>query len=361
MPRARRVCSCEAAGSLALCVWRLVGCYDGPVAARGEVRCSGLLDVGGGHAVYWEESGRADGIPAVYLHGGPGAALGPGGYRDKFDPGRFRLIGLDQRGCGRSLPHVTAPGYELAGNTTAALIGDIELLREHLGVDRWLVSGVSWGCTLALAYAQAHPGRVLGVVLMAVTTTDRFYVDWITETVGAVFPEAWDRLASHAEQAGVGYRRGQGRLVEAYAKLLRDPDPAVRDAASRAWVQWEEQHISIAAGGGAGGGRFQDDERRLVFATLVTHYWAADGFLSPPLVERMERLAGIPGTLIHGRRDVSGPALAAWQLHRAWPGSELLIEEGEGHGGPLMVARWREANSRMADLIGSGQPPDTTS
>ncbi len=135
----------------------------------------------------------------MYLHGGPGD-YGTGGYRSRFDPSIFRIIGLDQRGCGRSRPHVTEPGYDLGQHTTACLIRDLERLREHLGVDRWLVNGVSWGSTLALGYAQAHPQRVLGVVAMAVTATDRFQVDWITETVGAVYPEAWDRLASHAEQ-----------------------------------------------------------------------------------------------------------------------------------------------------------------
>ena len=343
----------------------MTGAPPGPAwryAARGSVAAvfdrtalsaSGLLDVGGGQRVYWEASGSATGIPALYLHGGPGGTLGSGSYRERFDPARFRIIGLDQRGCGRSLPLATAPGYDLGTNTTPQLIEDLEALRVHLGVERWLVSGVSWGSTLAIAYAQAHPARVLGVVAMAVTTTDRFQVDWITETVGAIFPEAWDRLAGHAERAGVGYRRGRGRLIEVYAKLLTHPDPAVRDAASWAWVQWEDEHVSIGTGGVVGDGRWEDDERRLVFATLVTHYWAGDGFLSPSILERMDRLTGIPATLIHGRRDVSGPTLAAWQLHRAWPGSELIIVEGEGHGGPVMVARWREANSRMADAIGS--------
>jgi proline iminopeptidase len=190
------------------------------VFEKAELRASGLLGVGGGHEIYWEESGRADGIPAIYLHGGPGGTLGTGNYRTKFDPSLFRIVALDQRGCGLSTPHVTAQGYDLGANTTARLVGDIEQLREHLGVDRWLVNGVSWGSTLALAYAQAHPERVLGVVLMAVTTTDRFQVDWITETVGAIFPEAWDRLAGYAEAAGVGYCRGRGRLVEAYALPL---------------------------------------------------------------------------------------------------------------------------------------------
>jgi proline iminopeptidase len=233
------------------------------------------------------------------------------------------------------------------------LIDDMEQLREHLGIDRWMLSGVSWGSTLALAYAQAHPARVLGIVLMAVTTTDRFEVDWITETVGAIFPEAWDRLASHAEQAGIGYRRGKGRLVEAYARLMTHRDLAVRDAASRAWVDWEDHHISIAAGRVVRSPRWADDEYRQVFATLVTHYWAHDAFLVPPILERMDRLNDIPGTLIHGRRDVSGPAVVAWRLHRCWPGSELIIYETDGHGGDASVAAWCAANTRHADRIDS--------
>ena len=317
---------------------------------KGSVRAAGLLAVDEVHQVYWEESGNPQGIPAVYLHGGPGGTLGTGGYRTKFDPARFRIIGLDQRGCGRSTPHVTAPGYDLSTNTTQHLIADIEAVREHLQVRQWLVNGVSWGSTLALAYAQAHPQRVRGIVLMAVTTTDRFQVDWITETVGAVFPEAWERLAGHAEQAGIGYSRDQDRLVEAYAQLMTHPDPAVRDAASHAWRDWEDNHVSIG-NGIRRDPRFDDKDFRHVFATLVTHYWAHDAFLDPPILERMQLLHGIPATLIHGRRDVSGPAVVAWRLHRAWPGSELLIEEGEGHGGPSMVEAWYTANSRHADRI----------
>ncbi len=146
---------------------------------------------------------------------------------------------------------------------------------------------------------------------MAVTTTDRFQVDWITETVGAIFPEAWDRLARYVEAAGIGYRRGQGRLVEAYAQLMTSPDPSVRDAASRAWVEWEDHHVSIGTVEVAGNPRWDYDECRLVFATLLTRYWANDGFLAPPILERIDRLAGIPATLIHGWRDVSGPAVVA--------------------------------------------------
>jgi proline iminopeptidase len=319
------------------------------------IRASGLLPTADGHEVYWEESGNAAGIPALYLHGGPGSTLRDSSYRTKLDPSRFRIIALDQRGCGRSLPHVTATEYDLEQNTTAQLLSDLELLREHLAVDAWLVNGVSWGSTLGLAYAQAHPDRVLGIVLMAVTTTSRFEVDWITETVGAVFPEAWDRFAGHAEAAGIGYRRGQGRLVEAYARLMRSPDAEVRDAASRAWAEWEDHHISIGAGGLRRDPRWDDDRFRLAFVTLTTHYWAHDGFLDPPILDRTDRLRDVPGTLIHGRRDISGPVATAWKLHRGWPGSELLIDEGEGHGGTSMVEAWCVANSRHADALETGR------
>jgi proline iminopeptidase len=324
------------------------------VFVAAPVSASGLLLTGDGHEIYWEESGNPVGIPALYLHGGPGSTLGTGGYRTKFDPTRFRIIALDQRGCGRSTPHVTSPGYDLGQNTTAHLVGDLELLREHLGVDRWLVNGVSWGSTLALAYAQAHPTRVAALVLMAVTTTSRAEVDWITETVGAVFPEAWERFASHAEEAGIGYVRGQGRLVTAYARLLTSPDPAVRDAASQAWAEWEDHHISIGTGGFRRDPRWDDQVFRHGFATLVTHYWAHDGFLDPPLLDRTDRLSQIPGTLIHGRRDISGPVVVAWTLHGAWPRSELLIDEGEGHGGSSMVETWCAANLRHADALEAG-------
>jgi proline iminopeptidase len=320
------------------------------VFPKTPIRDSGLLDVGAGQRVYWEESGRPDGIPAFYLHGGPGGTLGPGGYVTKFDPERFRIIGIDQRGCGRSAPIAIEPEHDLEANTTAALIKDCELMRERLGVDRWVINGVSWGSTLALAYAQAHPDRILGVVLMAVTSTRRWEVDWITERVGAIFPEAWDRFAGHAEQAGIGYRRHESRIVEAYARLIRDPDPAVRDAAALAWAEWEDHHVSLVEGLHRNP-RWDDQLFRQVFVTLTTHYWSHDGFCDPPLLDRMDRLAGIPGFLIHGRADVSGPLITAWELHRRWPGSELIIDEGEGHGGARMVDAWADANSRLADRL----------
>lgn len=304
-----------------------------------------------GQALYWEESGRGNGIPAVYLHGGPGSGLGRGGYVARLDPERFRVIGLDQRGCGRSVPLVTDPAHDLDGNTTQRLVADLEALREHLGIEAWVLNGVSWGSTLALAYALAHPARVLGVVLMAVTTTGRAEVDWITEHVGAVFPEAWERLAGHAESAGIGYRRGASRIVEAYARLVRDADPGVRSAAVRAWVDWEDTHVAIGAGGHLRDPRWDDRTYAEIVATLVTHYWSHDAFLTPPVLDRVAEISHIPAIFVHGRRDVSGPLVTAWRLHRAWPRSELVVVEDEGHGGPSMVAEWTSANSRLADSL----------
>lgn len=255
----------------------------------------GLLDVGGGQLVYWEEWGSPDGVPALYVHGGPGGTLGASAYRRKFDLERTRLVGFEQRGCGHSTPHASDPAVSLDDNDTAHLIADIEALREHLRIDAWVVNGVSWGSTLTLAYALEHPERVLGVVLFAVTSTSRAEVDWITEGVGSVFPEAWDRLAAHAEHADIGYSRRRGRLVEAYARLMESPDAEVRDAASHEWALWEDTHISIGAGGFERDPRWEDDRFRHAFVRLTTHYWSHDGFCDPPILQRLERLEGIHG------------------------------------------------------------------
>ena len=213
----------------------------------------------------------------------------------------------------------------LTSNTTPTLIDDLEALREYLGIDKWLVHGVSWGSTLALAYALAHPGRVTELVLTAVTTGSRAEIDWITESVGAVFPEAWHRLAAPVP---VGTR-----VVDHYAQLMEDPDAAVRRAAADAWDDWESTHISLdpAYEPGVRHGSAREREN---FAALVTHYWAHDCFLDGSIIDRAGELAGIPGVLIHGRRDISGPAVTPWRLHRGWPGSRLEIVEDEGHGGP---------------------------
>ncbi|MDN5725356.1 MAG: alpha/beta fold hydrolase [Propionibacteriales bacterium] len=322
-----------------------------------EVSETGTLNRPGGHQIVWEESGNPDGLPVLHLHGGPGSGVGNGGYKRHYDPDRYRILSLDQRGCGRSRPLVTEPGYDLAENTTEHLVDDIEALRVDRGIDAWLVEGVSWGSTLALAYATIHPERVRGVICMAVTAGTRTDVDWITETVGRVFPEEWDAFATFAEQAGIGYMRGQERIVDAYARILTAPETTTQlhDAAAQAWCRWEDAHIQIGAGTGNHDPRYDDPAFRRVFMTLVAHYWSNDCFLGPDGVfPRVDRLAGTPAVLIHGRRDISGPVKTAWDLHRAWPGSELVVVEDEGHGGMSMVDEWSAAADRFADLLAPG-------
>lgn len=226
-------------------------------------------------------------------------------------------------------------------NTTHALIEDIEALRRHLDIRSWLVHGVSWGSTLALAYALERPERITQVVLMAVTTGSREEIDRITEGVGRLFPEAWEAFAAAAEPGE--------RIVEAYARLLRSPDVGVRAAAAQAWDSWESTHVSLDPHHEAG--PLHDDAvERATFATLVTHYWANDCFLQGEdcILDRVADLASIPGVLVHGRHDVSGPAITPWRLHRRWPGSELVIVEHEGHGGPEMSRAVTAAIQRFA-------------
>lgn len=310
-------------------------------------RAHGMLNVGDNQAIYWEEWGSPDGVPVLYLHGGPGGTLGGSGYRRRFDLTRTRVIGFEQRGCGRSIPHASEPGTSLDVNTTAHLIKDIELLRKARGVDTWALNGASWGSTLALSYAQAHPERIIEIVLFAVTTTNRQEVNWVTEGIGMIFPEAWDRFAAFAEQSGIGFRRGQGRLVEAYAQLLNSPDPKIYEPASHEWALWEDTHVSIGVGGFNRDPRWDNDAYRLAFTKLTAHYWAHYGFNSPPLLDRMDRIQHIPGTLIHGRQDISGPAVTAWELHQHWPGSTLIIDEADGHGGTTMIQHWDQANAGL--------------
>jgi proline iminopeptidase len=302
----------------------------------------GLLDRPDGARLYWETSGDPAGRPALYLHGGPGSGLGPGGYRRRFDPDRYLVVGLDQRGCGRSTPWAVDDLERLDEHTTDALVADLEALREHLGVASWLVHGVSWGSTLALAYALAHPARVTALVLTAVTTGGREEIDWITQGVGRVFPEAWARFAADVPD-GV-------RLVEHYARRLRDPDPDVRAAAADAWDAWESTHVSLDPAW-TPGPLHADARERANVATLVTHYWAHDCFLrgDEAVLGRAHRLAGIPGVLVHGRRDISGPVVTPWRLHGAWPGSELHVVESEGHGGEQEMELTSRAIDRLAD------------
>jgi proline iminopeptidase len=291
----------------------------------------GLLDVGDGHRIHWESCGNPAGKPAVVLHGGPGSGCTPW-WRRFFDPAAYRVVLLDQRGCGRSVPHAGAPSVDLAANTTHHLVADIERLRRHLSIERWLVLGGSWGSTLALAYAQAHPDRVSEIVLFSVTTTSRRDVEWITRDVGRVFPAEWERFRDGVPESDRG-----GSLPDAYSRLLHDPDPAVRAKAARDWCDWEDAHVRTRPGQPRNP-RYDDPEFRLCFARLVTHYWRHAAWLEDgALLRDAGRLAGIPAVLVHGRLDVSSPLDVPWRLARSWDGSELVVLDDEGHtGGPGM-------------------------
>ncbi|GAA1669989.1 prolyl aminopeptidase [Glycomyces endophyticus] len=286
----------------------------------------GMLDVSGGDRVYWEACGNPEGKPAVVLHGGPGSGAGPF-WRRLFDPEAYRVVLLDQRGCGNSVPDAADPATSLAANTTGHLIADVELLRERLGIERWLVLGGSWGATLGLAYAERHPDRVSELVLFSVTNTTRREVEWVTRDMGRVFPEEWARFRDTVPEGERG-----GDLARAYARMLADPDAAVRERAAAAWCRWEDVHVATAPGHRPDP-RFEDPRFRMRFARLVTHYWANAAFVEDgALLRDAARLNGIPGVLINGRMDISGPSDTAWNLAQVWTDAELVIVEDEGHG-----------------------------
>ncbi|WP_199433840.1 prolyl aminopeptidase [Qaidamihabitans albus] len=303
-----------------------------------------MLDVGDGNQVFWEVSGNPDGRPVVVLHGGPGSGSAPL-TRRHFDPRRYRIVLFDQRGAGRSTPHVTEPGADLSVNTTWHLVADMERLREHLGIDRWQLFGGSWGATLALAYAQTHPERVTEIVLRGVFTVRRRELDWIYNGGAAhLFPEEWaDYLAPLAGTE-------DGDLLAAYRRLLDDPDPAVRERAAIAWSAWEGAIVSMVPQRGYRTG-YSAPSFAVPFARLALHYFVHGAWLDDgALIRDAGRLAGIPGVLVQGRYDAVCPPSTAYELHRAWPGSELVLLDGAGHAvtDPGVLAALRTATDRFA-------------
>jgi proline iminopeptidase len=287
---------------------------------------AGMLPVGDGHQVYWETCGDPNGRPAVVVHGGPGSGC-TGWHRRLFDPATTRIVLFDQRNCGRSLPHASEPDVDLSTNTTQHLIADMEALREHLEVERWLLLGGSWGSTLSLAYAEAHPDRVTGMVLWGITTGRQAEADWLFRGgVAPLFPEQWERLC-----AGVPAAYRDGDIVEAYARMLHDPDPAVRRRAALDWCMWESATPDWPPTPGLAK-RFTDPDFALAFARLVTHYVRHDDFLQDGMLLRNAGvLADIPGTLVNGRFDLQAPIANAWALHQVWPRAELVIVDDAGH------------------------------
>ena len=290
-----------------------------------EPHDSGTLEVGDGHRIYWEVCGNPRGTPALAIHGGPGSGSAPP-TRRYFDPDAYRIVQFDQRSAGHSTPHASEPGVDLAANTTAHLLGDIEQLRRHLKIDRWLVFGASWGSTLALAYAQRHPDTVAGLVLTSVATTTPREIDWITRGTAVFLPDQWQRFQEALPEAD-----RSGHLATAYHRRLMDPDPEVHCTAARAWCEWEKALVAVHPQHQPNP-RYDDPAFRLGFARLVTHYWSNNAWLEDEqLLRNMHRLAKTPGVLIHGRLDISGPLVTPWQLHRAWPASRLVVVDEAGH------------------------------
>ena len=285
----------------------------------------GTLAVGDGNRVYWEACGNPAGKPALVLHSGPGSGCSPS-MRRYFDPGAYRIVLFDQRNCGRSLPHASDPSVGLAANTTANLLADIELLREHLGIPRWLIFGWSWGSALALAYAEQHTDRVSEAVLTGLGTARRAEVELFTRGLGALFPDAWHRFRD-----GVPPGHRDGSLAAAYSRLLSHPSQAVREQAARDWCAWEEGMLPTSGHNP----RFDDPRFRLAFARIVTHYWSNDHFLQPDgvLLSAASRLGSVPARLIQGTLDLTNLVGTPWLLAAAWPGSELELIDDAGHGG----------------------------
>ena len=305
---------------------------------------SGMLDVGDGQQLYWEASGNPEGKPVVFLHGGPGGAVAPK-HRRAFDPERYRIILFDQRGSGRSRPHVSEAGYDLSVNTTWHLVADIERLREHLAVDRWQVFGGSWGSTLALAYAQTHPKRVTELVLRGIFTLRESELDWFYEgPAGQIFPDVWEQYAA---QVPVDER---GSFIRAYHRLLNDPDPAVHLPAAVAWATWEASAITLLPQPSTVAD-FADPHFALAFARIENHYFVNKGWMDDgQLIANAGLLRDIPAVIVQGRYDICTPPVTAWDLHRAWPEAEFVMVPDAGHAfdEPGILSALIEATDRFA-------------
>ncbi|HEY7177257.1 MAG TPA: alpha/beta fold hydrolase, partial [Micromonosporaceae bacterium] len=251
------------------------------------------------------------------------------------------------------------PAADMSRNTTDHLIADMEALREHLGVDKWLVWGGSWGVTLSLVYAERHPGRVLGLQLVSVTNTRRSELDWLYRGVGRTFPEAWARFRDYVGATEFRLPTDAEPPIEdlliRYARLMEDADPQVRARTAIEWLAWEDAVISMESNGKPGQYSDRPDEAKLAFVRICGHYFAHDAFLPDGMILRdAGKLAGIPGVMVHGRADLGGPLVTAWELARAWPDAKLVVIEDSGHTGSVAMRDALDAASEelYAAIIG---------
>lgn len=308
-----------------------------------EPRRTGMLQVSAIHSIYWEESGNPSGVPVVFVHGGPGGGTEPA-HRCFFDPTIYRIILFDQRGCGKSTPYA-----ELRENTTWDLVSDMERVRTLLGVKSWVVFGGSWGSTLALAYAQAHPTCVAGLILRGIFLLRRKEIDWFYQGgCSELFPDLWeDYLAAIPVTE-------HHDLLTAYHKRLTDPNPAVRLPACRAWSLWEAKTSKLILSDDLAD-KYGEDHFAEAFARIEAHYFVNRGFLrqDDQLLADVGRIRHIPGAIVQGRYDVVCPITSAWDLHRAWPEAELHVVPDAGHSAfePGIQARLVEVTDRFGKSL----------
>lgn len=307
---------------------------------------TGVLLAGDGQRIYWEQSGNPEGKPVVFLHGGPGSGTSPW-QRRFFDPERYRIILFDQRGCGRSTPHMSEPEADPRFNTTWHLVADIELLRRNLGIAQWQVFGGSWGSTLALAYAQSHPEAVSELVLRGIFTLRRHELEWFYEGGASVlYPDLWE---DYLAQIPVLER---SRLIEAYHRRLTDPDPAVHVPAAIAWTTWEASTLTLLPDPDLVASMAEPDAA-VAFARIENHYFMHGGWLREgQLIEDVGAIRGIPAVIVQGRYDVCTPIMTAWDLHRAWPEADFVVVPDASHSAtePGIARALREATDRFADV-----------
>ena len=281
----------------------------------------GMLSVGDGHDMYFEQSGNPDGIPAVYLHGGPGGGSMPG-QRQVFDPVKYRIVLFDQRGCGKS-----TPWGSLDHNTTWDLVGDMEKLREHLGFERWLVCGGSWGSTLSLAYAATHSERVTALIVRGIFTLRKQELDWYYQgAAGVIFPDEWEKFVAPIPEAE------RDNMIAAYYQRLTGDDAEERRRCARTWSMWEGSTINLLQDPDQIE-HFGSENYAEAFAQIETHYFVNGGFFEWDgwLLDQVDRIRNIPTTIIQGRYDVCTPMATAWELHRVFPEADFEIVADAGH------------------------------
>jgi proline iminopeptidase len=280
---------------------------------------TGMLELDGLHRMYWEQSGNPHGEPVLFLHGGPGAGAAAA-HRRFFDPSHYRIVVFDQRGAGRSTPL-----GELNDNTTPHLVADIEMLRRHLGVDRWLIFGGSWGSTLALAYGEAHPERCTGFILRGVFLCRRSEIVWFLYGLRTLFPEAWNAFA------GMIPENERRDLLAAYYRRLVDPDLRVHMPAARAWSSYEGSCSTLLPSPETVA-YFASDVVALGLARIEAHYFTHDIFLAEnALLDNLKRIRHVPGLIVQGRYDAVCPIVTADEVHHAWPEAEYIVVPDAGH------------------------------